>query len=102
MAEVKKTAETEAPVVARSQRPGRNDPCYCGSGKKYKKCHLEHDEAEDRKRALAEAAKPVDPEAVKKEEKHTLQEQVRNKRFAPAPVKNTFTKAMFKRKTGES
>jgi len=19
--------------------PGRNDPCYCGSGKKYKKCH---------------------------------------------------------------
>lgn len=21
-------------------KPGRNDPCYCGSGKKYKKCHL--------------------------------------------------------------
>jgi uncharacterized protein YecA (UPF0149 family) len=19
--------------------PGRNDPCYCGSGKKYKFCH---------------------------------------------------------------
>jgi len=19
--------------------PGRNDPCHCGSGKKYKKCH---------------------------------------------------------------
>ena len=19
---------------------GRNDPCWCGSGKKYKKCHL--------------------------------------------------------------
>lgn len=19
---------------------GRNDPCYCGSGKKYKKCHM--------------------------------------------------------------
>jgi uncharacterized protein YecA (UPF0149 family) len=19
--------------------PGRNDPCYCGSGKKYKLCH---------------------------------------------------------------
>jgi hypothetical protein len=25
-------------------RPGRNDPCHCGSGKKYKKCHLELDE----------------------------------------------------------
>src|SRR5699024_12610867 len=23
---------------------GRNDPCYCGSGKKYKKCCLEKDE----------------------------------------------------------
>ncbi len=22
---------------------GRNDPCYCGSGKKYKKCHLSYD-----------------------------------------------------------
>jgi preprotein translocase subunit SecA len=21
------------------QKPGRNDPCWCGSGKKYKKCH---------------------------------------------------------------
>ncbi len=26
------------------QRPGRNDPCWCGSGKKYKKCHLRSDE----------------------------------------------------------
>jgi hypothetical protein len=24
-------------------RPGRNDPCHCGSGKKYKRCHLEAD-----------------------------------------------------------
>lgn len=22
------------------ERPGRNDSCPCGSGKKYKKCHL--------------------------------------------------------------
>jgi methionyl aminopeptidase len=26
-------------------RPGRNDPCWCGSGQKYKKCHLESDDA---------------------------------------------------------
>ena len=26
-----------------NERPGRNDPCWCGSGKKYKKCHLESD-----------------------------------------------------------
>ena len=28
--------------------PGRNDPCHCGSGKKYKQCHLAADEAEAR------------------------------------------------------
>ena len=28
----------QAPVTA-SNEPGRNDPCPCGSGKKYKKCH---------------------------------------------------------------
>ncbi len=26
-------------------KPGRNDPCWCGSGKKYKHCHLREDEA---------------------------------------------------------
>jgi len=26
-------------VSARSERVGRNDPCPCGSGKKYKHCH---------------------------------------------------------------
>jgi len=30
--------------VRRTVTPGRNDPCWCGSGKKYKKCHLESDE----------------------------------------------------------
>ncbi len=27
-----------------SSKLGRNDPCWCGSGKKYKKCHEEFDE----------------------------------------------------------
>ncbi len=27
--------------------PGRNDPCHCGSGKKYKKCHLVADRASE-------------------------------------------------------
>jgi SEC-C motif-containing protein len=30
--------EVKKPVV-RENVPGRNDPCSCGSGKKYKKCH---------------------------------------------------------------
>ncbi len=28
-----------------AQLPGRNDPCHCKSGKKYKKCHEEKDAA---------------------------------------------------------
>jgi SEC-C motif domain protein len=27
------------PPVRRQAQPGRNDPCTCGSGKKFKKCH---------------------------------------------------------------
>lgn len=29
--------------VRAAPKPGRNDPCWCGSGKKYKKCHLGKD-----------------------------------------------------------
>lgn len=28
----------------RRVRPGRNEPCWCGSSKKYKKCHMAADE----------------------------------------------------------
>ena len=30
---------TEQRVVSDKERIGRNDPCWCGSGKKFKKCH---------------------------------------------------------------
>ncbi len=29
----------QAPVVYGAPKTGRNDPCSCGSGKKFKKCH---------------------------------------------------------------
>jgi uncharacterized protein len=25
--------------IRKAETPGRNDPCPCGSGKKFKKCH---------------------------------------------------------------
>ena len=31
--------EPEQPYVRESPKVGRNDPCPCGSGKKFKKCH---------------------------------------------------------------
>ncbi len=37
-------APPPAPATVRAApKPGRNDPCWCGSGKKYKKCHLDQD-----------------------------------------------------------
>ena len=33
--------EKSQPVVV-ERKIGRNDPCYCGSGKKYKNCHGKH------------------------------------------------------------
>jgi hypothetical protein len=26
-------------------KPDRNDPCHCGSGKKYKNCHMKKDQS---------------------------------------------------------
>lgn len=36
--------------------PGRNDPCHCGSGSKYKKCCIEKDEAARVAAAATQAA----------------------------------------------
>jgi len=51
--------------------PGRNEPCHCGSGRKYKQCCLEKDEAARRKArgsdatadasSAAPAAEPAKP-----------------------------------------
>ncbi len=35
---------------------GRNDPCHCGSGRKYKQCCLDKDEAAARAQQSSEAA----------------------------------------------
>ncbi len=32
-------SSTEKQPVVKGPKVGRNDPCPCGSGKKYKKCH---------------------------------------------------------------
>ena len=37
--EAKAVSDTSRPVISKKTEVGRNDPCPCGSGKKYKKCH---------------------------------------------------------------
>jgi hypothetical protein len=50
---------------------GRNDPCHCGSGKKYKYCHYEEDrraEAEALKKAADERAAVAAAESAESDE----------------------------------
>jgi preprotein translocase subunit SecA len=39
MGEEPEAAEPQTPFVRRDRKVGRNEPCPCGSGKKYKACH---------------------------------------------------------------
>ena len=56
--------EAITPVVAKA-KPGRNEPCWCGSGKKYKKCHLTADEEAQRSGAPATKDPAAEPVHVK-------------------------------------
>ena len=38
-AEQKQEELAKEPFVREEKKTGRNEPCPCGSGKKYKKCH---------------------------------------------------------------
>ncbi len=76
----KSTAQADGSSGARPQLPklGRNEPCWCGSGKKYKRCHMRIDtqkademaagdkKPEEKPAAPAAAASVDEPEAEKK------------------------------------
>ena len=48
------------------EKVGRNDPCYCGSGLKYKKCHMPADKEKERSRvAHAMAVKFLRQDSLK-------------------------------------
>lgn len=76
-------------------RPGRNEPCYCGSGKKYKQCHLPADEAEAAKARAAAAAEagpatteggadaPAAPTAAPKHKTHQPWKAATSRGFVP-------------------
>ena len=55
---------------------GRNHPCRCGSGKKYKKCHLAVDEALARG-----SSRPIPPEVLAKLRVHAERENERQRQF---------------------
>ena len=40
---IKKTFSPRPAAAEASRELGRNEPCWCGSGQKYKRCHLRED-----------------------------------------------------------
>jgi len=87
--------------------PGRNEPCHCGSGKKYKQCHLVQDEGaarEARQKAQAAAAAAPAEEAEAKPAARAAQPRV--PRPTPQPWKRSgqntrgFAKVSATRKVG--
>jgi hypothetical protein len=55
-------------------KPGRNDPCLCGSGKKYKKCCLPNHDAEERLKLAAERLDRDQGEEPRRPDVHDLKE----------------------------
>jgi tetratricopeptide (TPR) repeat protein len=54
-------------------KPGRNDPCPCGSGKKYKHCCLDKDRAAELETAVAQRVALQDQQATQKAKQAALQ-----------------------------
>jgi hypothetical protein len=60
-------------------RLGRNEPCHCGSGKKYKKCHLQDDQEQERAslRAAQTPRGPSRADIAAMMRQHAAQEEIR-------------------------
>jgi hypothetical protein len=86
--------------------PGRNDPCHCGSGKKYKQCHLGADEAKERAaraKAAADAPAPAtEAEAASSAPSAAPRHQTRQPWKKTATNTHGFGKTSLPRKVGGS
>ena len=86
---------------------GRNEPCHCGSGKKYKQCHLAKDEQAAREaRQQAQADAPAAPAEESEAKAPARAAQPRTPRPTPQPWKRSgqntrgFAKVSATRKVG--
>lgn len=88
---------------------GRNDKCYCGSGKKYKKCHLDLDKLPNRmeKNSLRDKSEENLKNIIVAAEKIRLRENLKNdkcfyKNCSEKPIgSHTIHKSLLKGKLSE-
>ena len=69
----------ESDFIERLKNTGRNDSCPCGSGKKYKKCHLFEDEAA-RSKEIKEQQAELEKANAEKEEDENSEETAEDKK----------------------
>lgn len=74
---------------------GRNDPCHCGSGKKYKACCLAKDESKER--AAREKAAQTAPLDAAPAEAASARELRKEQRHAAQPWKRQANTRGFQR-----
>jgi hypothetical protein len=67
----------------------RNDPCPCGSGKKYKKCHMAQDEAEHLARLAALKAEQEANAAANAEAEAQQEGETKTEKTATPKLRNT-------------
>jgi len=89
-------------MITTASRPGRTEPCRCGSGRKYKHCCLDKDEAEARAahaKALSAAPEPTPDAGVtsKRAPKHQTQQP-----WKTATSRGVFQRVRTPRKVGGS
>lgn len=80
-------AAKKTDYVPPAQLPGRNDPCHCGSGKKYKKCHEDQDATATHavlEKKWAEGEKEVAKRAEDEKEEAGKQPNAQNTSHRPA------------------
>ena len=82
---------------------GRNDPCHCGSTKKYKACCLAKDETAARE-AREKAAEAAPAPAAEEKPRHNTKQPWRKNAEQQSAAVNThgFQKASGTRKVGSS
>jgi len=71
-------------------KPGRNDRCPCGSGKKYKVCCLTRDTAAELERLAAAQAARASRAAEKRSELQRVREAITARQAGPDPLDDLF------------
>ena len=80
-------------ALTQMAKPGRNDPCHCGSGKKYKKCCQPKDEANEGEVIAKDQAARAERAAARRSEQRAAKAEFLARFAEPAAVHDELEEA---------